>query len=367
MNKLMQRLLKNSPTKFASVLDESEFFNDKDVIATDIPIVNIAFSGEVDGGLSSGLTLIAGPSKTFKTNISLVCVRAYLSKYEDAVCIFYDSEGGITPKYLESQGIDPKRVMHVPIEHLEMLKYDIVKQLKEINRGDKVIFLIDSVGNTASLKELEDALDGESKAEMQRAKVMKGLFRMVTPSLVAKDVPCIAICHTYEEMKMYGKTIISGGTGLMYSANQAFIISKAQEKVGTDIVGWNFTLNVEKSRFVKERSKLPFQVLYDKGIQKYSGLLDLALDCGIVVKPKVGWYAKVDEDGVVSEPSLRESATNTAEFWDDILANPKFTKFVSDKFKLVNSHNDTYESEPTDYEIDTDSDPDWSTGKQMLH
>jgi RecA/RadA recombinase len=215
----------------------------------------------------------------------LVCVRAYLNKYPEAVCILYDSEGGMTPDMLRSQGVDPARVLHVPIDHLEMLKFDMVKQLQEIQRGDKVIFVIDSIGNTASLKELDDALAEKSVAELQRAKTIKALFRMVTPSLVNKDIPCVCICHTYQEMTMYPKQIISGGTGLIYSANQAFIIGKSQEKDGTELAGWNFTLNVEKSRFVREKSKLTFRVLYETGIQKYSGLLDMALESGQVIKP----------------------------------------------------------------------------------
>lgn len=108
---------------------------------------------------------------------------------------------------------------------------------------------------------------------------------MVTPSLVNKDIPCICICHTYQEMSLYPKQIISGGTGLIYSANQAFIIGKSQEKDGTELAGWNFTLNVEKSRFVREKSKLTFRVLYESGIQKYSGLLDMALESGLIQKP----------------------------------------------------------------------------------
>lgn len=210
-SKMMERFLKNSPTKFASVLSESVLFNDKDTIPTDIPIFNIAFSGSLHGGIASGLTLLAGPSKSFKSLTSLVCVKAYLDKYQDAICILYDSEGGMTPDMLKSNGVDPSRVLHIPIDHLEMLKFDIVKQLQEIKRGDKVIFVIDSIGNTASLKELTDALDEKTVAEMQRAKNIKGLFRIVTPSLVNKDIPCIAICHTYSDMGMYPKQIISGG------------------------------------------------------------------------------------------------------------------------------------------------------------
>ena len=118
----MQKILKNSPTKYTSVLSESTAFNDKEVVSTDIPIINVAFSGDLDGGLLSGLTLLAGPSKTFKTNVALVCVKAYLNKHPDAVCVLYDSEGGVTPDYLKSQGVDPSRVVHIPVDHLEMLK-----------------------------------------------------------------------------------------------------------------------------------------------------------------------------------------------------------------------------------------------------
>lgn len=337
-NKLLEKILKNSPTKYASILANSPSFNKKDVVSTDVPIINVAFSGELEGGLYSGLTLLAGPSRTFKSMLMLVCVRAYLKKYKDAVCVLYDSEGGVTPEYLISNGIDPNRVVHIPIEHLEMLKFDIVKQLKELERGDKVIFAIDSIGNTASLKELQDALDEKTVAEMQRAKVIKGLFRMVTPALVNKDIPCIAVCHTYETMELYSKPIISGGSGLIYAANQAFIIGKAQEKEGTDLVGWKFTLNVEKSRFVKEKSKLCFRVLYGSGIQKYSGLLDLAMEAQLVVKPSMGWYSKVDEDGVIETKKWRIKETDSEEFWESILSNKRFTSFIEKKYKLVNEY-----------------------------
>lgn len=336
MNPLMKKILANSTTKLTSVLSESVLFNKKDVVPVDVPIINVAFSGDLDGGLTSGLTLLAGPSKSFKTNLALLCVKAYFDKYPDAVCILYDSEGGATPEYLQSQGVDPSRVAHIPIEHLEMLKFDMVKQLKELDRGDKVIFVIDSIGNTASLKELNDALDEKTVAEMQRAKGIKGLFRIVTPSLVTKDVPCLAICHTYAEMSLYPKQIISGGTGLMYSANQAFIISKSQEKDGGELSGWNFTLNVEKSRYVREKAKLPFLVTYESGIQKYSGLLDLALESGHVIKPSNGWYQLVDtETGELIGGKVRAKETQTESFLGSLLTNQKFKDFVASKYKLV--------------------------------
>lgn len=349
MSELLKKILKNSPTKHTAILSDSVMFKDKDVIPTDVPIINVAFSGSLDGGISSGLTLFAGPSKTFKSNLALICVRAFLNKYKDAVCIFYDSEGGITPEYLESLQVDPKRVVHVPIEHIEMLKFDIVKQLQELERKDKVIIVIDSIGNTASLKELEDAQNEKSVAEMQRAKSIKGLFRMVTPSLVAKDIPCITICHTYSEMTMYPRQIISGGSGLMYSANQAFIIGKSQEKDGTELLGYNFTINIEKSRFVREKSKLPFTVTYEEGVHKYSGLLDLAKESGHVISPKLGRYASVDkETGEISDKSYKIKDLGNAAFWDPILKSPSFDKFIKDRFQLSANSMMSYEESVDD-------------------
>lgn len=337
-NPLLDKIIKNSPTKYVSVLSESEFFGDKDVITTDLPILNVAFSGKLDGGLTSGLTIFAGASKSFKTMLALFCVKAYLDKYPDAVAVIYDSEGGITPEYLSGLGIDPTRVIHIPIEHIEMLKFDMVKTLKTLERTDKVIMMIDSIGNTASLKELEDAENEKSVAEMQRAKSLKALFRMITPSLIAKDVPCIAIAHTYQTMEMYSKAVISGGTGLMYSANQAFIITKVQDKDGTDLKGWHFNITVEKSRYVREKSRLSFNVQYSKGINKWSGLLDLATEAGVVEKVRkrsyVYHYINPETGEVDTEKDYSEADTNTSAFWNRYLKNETFKKFVEDKYAL---------------------------------
>lgn len=358
MSKLMDKILKNSPTKHTAILEDSVMFKDKDVIPTDVPIINIAFSGDINGGISSGLSLVAGPSRTYKSNLALICVRAFLNKYDEGVCILYDSEGGITPDYLRSMDIDPSRVVHIPIEHLEMLKFDLVKQLKDLEREDKVIIVIDSIGNTASLKELEDAENEKSVAEMQRAKSMKGLFRMVTPSLVAKDIPCIAICHTYQEMTLYPKQIISGGSGLIYSANQAFIIGKSQEKDGTDIVGYNFTINIEKSRFVREKAKLPFLVTYEGGVHKYSGLLEIALESGHVIKPSNGWYSRVNtETGEVEEKKFRAKDTQTSEFWGNVLSQQSFHDFIKHQYQLGATHAITDSEIAAEYEaIDGEDD-----------
>lgn len=320
----------------SETIADSSFFKPKDIIQTNIPIINVAFTGTLEGGLTSGLTVIAGPSRHFKSNLALVAIKAYLNKYKDAVCLFYDSEFGITPEYLLAHGIDNTRVIHLPIEHIEQLKFDVVKKLDEIKKTDKVVILIDSVGNLASKKEVEDAADGKSVADMSRSKALKSLFRIITPHLTLKDIPCLAINHTYETMELYSKSVISGGTGIMYSSNAAWIIGRSQEKEDKDLVGYNFTINIEKSRFVKEKSKLVFQVKFDGGIDKYSGLLDLAMESKHVIKPSNGWYSKVNlETGEIEEKKYREADTHNKAFWASILGDAKFGEFVKNKYQLA--------------------------------
>jgi len=156
---IMDKLKKNSKVKTTEILADSKFFNDKDMIATDTPMINVALSGEVEGGLSPGLTVLAGPSKHFKTSFALIMASAYLKKYSDAVLLFYDSEFGSPQQYFEQFEIDTTRVLHTPITNVEELKFDIVGQLEGLDREDKVIIVIDSIGILSSKKEMEVSIN----------------------------------------------------------------------------------------------------------------------------------------------------------------------------------------------------------------
>ena len=208
---LLEKLKKNSTIKESEILNKSKFFAKKDMIQTSVPIMNVALSGSLDGGLTPGLTVFAGPSKHFKTAFSLLLVKAYMDKYDDAVVLFYDSEFGSPQSYFDNFGINTGRILHTPITDIEQLKFDIMSQINGIERNEHVMIVIDSVGNLASKKEVDDALEGKSVADMTRAKQMKSLFRMVTPHLTIKDIPMVVVNHTYAEIGLYPKQIVSGG------------------------------------------------------------------------------------------------------------------------------------------------------------
>ena len=332
---IMDKLQKNSRIKESSQLDKSKLFSNKDMVTTPVPMINVALSGDPSGGLTSGLTVLAGPSKHFKTSFGLLMAAAYLDKYEDAVLLFYDSEFGSPQQYFKSFGIDTSRVLHSPITNVEELKFDLISQLENIERTDKVIIMIDSVGNLASKKELEDAMNEKSVADMSRAKALKGLFRMTTPYLTMRDIPLIAVNHTYQEIGLFPKAVVSGGTGIYYSSDNIWIIGRQQEKKGTEITGYNFVINVEKSRFVREKSKIPISVTWEGGIETYSGLLDVAIEGGYVVKPSNGWYSKVDRStGEVEDKKVRLAQTLEKDFWTDIFAKTDFEDYIKNKYEV---------------------------------
>lgn len=335
MSSIMDRLKKNSKLKTTEVLSESKFFNEKDMVQTDVPMVNVALSGDPDGGLTPGLTVLAGPSKHFKTSFALLMAGAYLKKYDDAVILFYDSEFGSPQSYFKQFGIDPARVLHTPIMNVEELKFDLIGQLEQLDRKDNVIVVIDSIGNLASKKEMEDALNEKSVADMSRAKALKGLFRMATPYLAMKNIPMLAINHTYQEIGLFPKAIVSGGTGIYYSADNIWILGRQQDKVGTEIKGYHFVINVEKSRFVKEKSKIPISVSWEGGVEKWSGLLDVALAGNYAAKPSNGWFCRVDQEtGELVDPKYRAKDTLTEEFWKPIFDNTDFKEFLKKQYQI---------------------------------
>tara|TARA_A100000171_G_C2127519_1_gene144496 strand:+ start:178 stop:1134 length:957 start_codon:yes stop_codon:yes gene_type:complete len=301
---------------------------------TNVPMVNVALSGSVDGGVTPGLTVLAGPSKHFKTSFALLMAGAYLDRHPDAVMLFYDSEFGSPQSYFEQFGIDTSRILHTPIANVEELKFDLIAQLEAIERSDNVIVVIDSIGNLASKKELDDAMNEKSVADMSRAKALKGLFRMCTPYLTMRNIPMIAVNHTYQEIGLFPKAIVGGGTGIYYSADNIWILGRQQDKKGTEIQGYHFVINVEKSRYVKEKSKIPITVSWDGGVRSYSGLLDVALAGGYVTKPSNGWYQQANGSDGQGFGKVRYDKTLEKEFWDPIFDNTDFKDFIKKQYSI---------------------------------
>lgn len=335
MSSLLEKLLKNTTIKSSSLIEDSKIYNKKDMIPTPIPMINVALSGSIDGGLTPGLLTIAGPSKHFKTMFALIMAASFQRKYPDGIVLFYDSEFGSPISYFKSMDLDMQRVVHTPITDVEELKHDIMKQLTEIDRNDKLLVIVDSVGNLASKKEVKDAIEGNEVADMTRAKAFKSFGRMVTPHLTLKDIPMIVINHTYQTQEKFSKTVVSGGTGMIYSSDAVWVIGRQQDKDDDGLHGYDFIINIDKSRFVKEKSKIPISVSFESGINKWSGLFDVALEGEYIISPKKGWYATVNkETGEISTNFRRGDIENSDKFWNELFQSSDILQYIKRTYSL---------------------------------
>lgn len=312
------------------IKNKSEYFD------LGIPALNVAFSGKVYGGCYSGIHIFAGPSKTGKTLLALICAAAYLRKYPDSVMVLIDSEGGASLEYFKAFGIDTSRVLHYPVTNIEELKFTHVKFLEGVESGERVVTVIDSIGNLASKKEVDDALKESSAADLSRSRQIKSLFRIITPYYQNKNIPLFAINHVYQSIGLFSSDIMGGGSGPLYSGENIFFLSKAQEKDGTELAGFKFTLKAEKSRSIREKSKFALYIDFEKGIDRYSDLFTAALDLGFITSPKQGWYATKYNP----EKSLRKSAFEFVQegsennIWDDFLGDEEFISAYEKRYSL---------------------------------
>lgn len=354
MSELLKKMKKGTKLAKTAMLDESELLHNGAQAPSKIAMLNIGLSGLARGGLQGGNTMVAGPSRHFKSVLALIMVKGYMDMHPDAVCLFYDNEFGAPKKYWESVDIDTSRVLHIPVTSIEELKQDVVKKV-HISQGiigpdEKVIIFIDSVGNIASVKEVEDALTGNDAVDMTRAKAMKSFWRCVTPHLVLRDMPMVSINHVYDEQSRTPKKIVSGGQGGILNADTIFIIGKAAEREGKEVTGNKFTLNVEKSRFIRERTKLPLYVSFEGGVHPYTGLFELAYGIGYIQSAKQGWYqcSDIDPNGNWRKKDIELDA----DFWERALDSTVFQDrlnksigiadgaVVADKFASYNVNED---------------------------
>lgn len=329
----INKILKASKSVHAARLSESKLFNNE-ACPTPVPIVNLALSGDFEGGIDSGLLMLAGPSKHFKSNLALMMAAAYLNKHEDATLVFVDTEFGSKESYFRSFGIDPDRVAHIPAESVEDIRTDLKNIIETIERKDKAIIVIDSIGNAASNKEIEDAGAGKNKADMQRAKVIKSTFRIITPMLKIRDIPCIAINHTYQTMEMFSKTVASGGTGIYYSSDDVWILGRRQAEEDKT-AGYDFVINIDKSRTVREKSQFIFSVRWNGGIDVWSGMFNLAKETNFIVSPKQGWYQACDpETGELFGDKMLRKKELDSDFWKWLITNTEFSKVAKDLYRI---------------------------------
>tara|TARA_Y100000991_G_scaffold112752_1_gene85130 strand:- start:1560 stop:2564 length:1005 start_codon:yes stop_codon:yes gene_type:complete len=268
-------------------------------------IFNALCSGSIYGGVPGNkITAIAGESSTGKTFFCLGIVQHFLESNPEAGVIYFESESAISKQMIEDRGIDSNRMMIVPVTTVQEFRLQSIKILdKYMSMKDQkpMMFVLDSLGMLSTSKEVEDSEAGKETRDMTRAQVVKSIFRVLTLKLGKADVPLLVTNHTYDVVGAYIPTKeMGGGSGLKYAASSIIYLSKKKEKDGKDVVGNIIKCKNAKSRLTKENSTVETRLFYDRGLDRYYGLLELG--------EKYGVFERKGNRIVVVESSVYPSA-----------------------------------------------------------
>ena len=329
----LKEIAKKAGNEYASLVSDGVEAGDIDsFIDTGSFIFNGLLSGSIYGGLPSNkITAIAGESATGKTFFVMGMCKNFLDKNPDAGVIYFESESAITKQMVIDRGIDPERMVMFPVTTVQEFRTQSIRVLDkylEQNEADRkpIMLCLDSLGMLSTTKEVEDTADGKETRDMTRAQIIKAAFRVLTLKLGRAKVPMVITNHTYDVVgSMFPTKEMGGGSGLKYAASSIIYLSKRKEKEGTEVVGNIIHCKNAKSRLTVENRIVDVRLTYDKGLDRYYGLLDLALDSGVFEKSSTR----------VLLP------TGKTEFGKTINNNPEkyFTEDVMEKLeKVVNGY-----------------------------
>ena len=285
-------IIKSSGNKYATIA--SDGIGGSDVtgfIDTGSYTFNALVSGSLYGGIPNNkIIALAGESATGKTFFAIGMVKQFLDNNKDAVVLYFDTEQAVTSDMFSSRGIDSKRVAIFPVATVEDFRNQMItiadKYLEQDEAKRKpMLVVLDSLGMLSTTKEMSDTAEGKETKDMTRAQVVKSTFRVLTLKLGYAGIPLILTNHTYESMGMFPTKEMSGGSGVKYAASTIVYLSKRKDKNAEgEVVGNIIHCKLHKGRFTKENKMVDVKLNYDSGLDKYYGLVEIAVKYEIFKK-----------------------------------------------------------------------------------
>ena len=289
MSDFLKDIIKETGNEYATLVSVGVEAGDVDsFIDTGSLAFNALLSGSIYGGMPSNkITAIAGEAATGKTFFALGIVKAFLDKNKDAGVIYFESESALTKELVEARGIDSTRMVIVPVATVQEFRHQSIKVIDKYleqpeDKRKPLMFVLDSLGMLSTTKEMEDTAEGKETRDMTRSQIVKAAFRVLTLKLGKAKVPMIMTNHTYDVIgSMFPQKEMGGGSGLKYAASNIVYLSKRKEKDGKEIIGNIIHCKNYKSRLTKENALIDVRLTYKDGLDKYYGLLELAIKHGI--------------------------------------------------------------------------------------
>lgn len=310
-----------------STLSENSLSTVNEWIDTGCYALNAICSGSIYKGIPKGrISGFAGPSGCGKTLIINKIIGNFQAASPDHWAVVWDTEAGYEPNALRNVGGSPERTKVLPVDTVEACRNQIVKFLDNVISGGKktygkYIIAIDSLGNLASQKEIDDSLKDKSAQDMgSRAKTLKSMMRTITYKAAKAGVTVLFSNHTYDDPAAMYPTLIknqAGGKGPVYLASLLVQLALRTEKqndgddsdvkipMANKVSGITMRALTVKNRFVPPFLETEIYLNFKTGLYKYAGLLEMALAYNIITQTgstytmdgnKLGYYKNWKQD-----------------------------------------------------------------------
>ena len=339
----LQKLNQNATT-----LENNTLSNVTDWIDTGCFVLNSILSGSIYGGVPKGrITIFGGESgcgKTFILNKILANAQR-----KGMIPIIFDIEVAVETEGAKNVGLDTSNVKYVPVDTVESCRNQIMAFLDDVEKEPelhgKFIISIDSLGNLASEKEINDAHSNKGAMDMGlRAKQLKSMMRMITFKAAVTGTTVICSNHTYADPGALHPTLVkqqAGGSGPIYMAS--ILVQMAAKKEKTDASnesdeaisesrnysGVTLRMLTVKNRFIPAFLQGEVYLNFKTGLEKYSGLKDIAVAHGII-QQNGSTYAMGEQ-----KLGYYKNWRNNDEVWNNIL--PKIESSINEKYRYGKS------------------------------
>lgn len=374
-NKLLAKMMKEKA--FADMLRTEQ--KPIEWLSTNCISVNLLLSGKIKGGIKKGsISMIAAGSGWGKSMIGYAVLKS--AQDSGMNCFIVDTENSVNYELLTKLGINMKEVgVFGPTNRIPKIKQFITKLMSglTLDEARNTFLLFDSWGPIIEEQVIEKAEQASSAVNMSSAKFKNELANL----LLSAGFTTLVMNHVYASLEMYGDPYkIPGGMRIIFNAENIMLGSSTKKEKDKDknILGKVITAGVAKGRSAKEFVKTQYLILHAGGISPYYGLLDEAIDSGIVYKPKPGYYARIGYDvqvdketGELGKPERvwKESELYCAKFWIPLYKDETFRHYVEAKFAfedqvLINASEDIMklmEKEDADLSENTGIDPNVAT------
>ncbi|MBF86033.1 MAG: recombinase RecA [Acidobacteria bacterium] len=292
MDEFLDSLVKNLGDEHTTIVaDKKSSAEFSGTIDTGSYVLNAVLSGSLFGGVPNNkITVFAGETATGKTFFVLGVIDQFLKDNPKGGVIYFDTESAVTNEMMMVRGIDTERVVKSEPDTIQKFRHTALSVIDNYLEQDADVrrpfmMVLDSLGQLSSTKEIEDTSKGEETRDMTKAQVLKATFRVLNLKLSKAGIPLLVCNHVYDVVgSYYPSKEMSGGSGLKYSASTILNLTKRKERIDTEVIGNIIKCKTEKSRLSKENKVVEVLLTYERGLDRYYGLVDLGVEAGLFKK-----------------------------------------------------------------------------------